>query len=250
MLGFELKRLIKNKELLMSIIAIIIILISNIILESVFYKDNISPNLRLVNLYNSFSQFMFLVFAPILGGLVSNDFNNNSIYFYLNNNISIKKYYFNRIFSFIIMLTSILTVIFFLYYTIFELPLYESFIVFISLLISFNFMVVISGVLSLIFKKKGKTSMMIIFTWFIMSVINIIPIKGIKGKMFLVDNNSYTSYIISNFLGVNGSNINFKNSINVTNTNLFIIFGIGLFWISVYIIITYILLLKDKRNIQ
>lgn len=39
-----------------------------------------------MNLYNSFSQFMFLVFAPILGGLISNDFN-NSIYFYLNNNL-------------------------------------------------------------------------------------------------------------------------------------------------------------------
>lgn len=65
--------------------------------------------------------------------------------------------------------------------------------------------------------------------------------------MFIVDNNSYTSYIMSNFLVGNVSN--FKDSICVTNDNLLNLFGIGVFWIIVYGIITHVLLLKEKGKI-
>lgn len=248
MLKFELKRLLRNKDIYVIIILTLLLIITNLVLENVYYGDQITSNIRLYNLYNTFSQFIFLVFAPVLSGGISKDLENNSIYFYLNNNVSIKKYYLSKLFSYQLIIFIVFLIQFTVYTFVFNIDISKAFYIFIILLLDFYYLISIAFLLSCIIKKHSKTSIMIIFTWFVLSLVNIIPIPLMRGKIFLVDNNSYSSYIISNFLNSFKKSINFKEPINVSSYSLYNLFLVNLSWIIIFNIISYILLLRKYNK--
>lgn len=217
MLAFELKRTIRNKDIYVILILMLLLIITNLILERVYFGTQLDSNIRLNNLYNTFSQFIFLVFAPIFSGIISKDREQNSIYFYLNNNVSIIKYFISKLISYQL----IISFIFFIQYTIyvlaFQIDLHKAIYVFLILLIDFYYLMSISFLLSSIMQKHSSATIMIIFTWFILTLVNIIPFSIMRGRIFLIDNNSYSSYIVSNFLNLFNKSINFKEAITVDN---------------------------------
>ncbi|MFV0342771.1 MAG: hypothetical protein ACK5JH_07730 [Anaerocolumna sp.] len=249
MFDFEFKRLIRNKDIFVIIISMMLLVVTNLVLENVYYGEQINSNIRLYNLYNTFSQFIFLVFAPIFGGIISKDIENNSIYFYLNNNVNMKKYCISKLISYQLVIFIVFSMQFAIYALVFNIDFYKAIAIFIILLLDFYYLLSIAFLLSCIMKKHSKTSIMIIFTWFVLSLVNIIPFPLIRGKIFLIDNNSYTSYIISNYLGLFEKSINFKEPLNIGNNNLFVLFLVNMIWIIIFNLISYMLLLKKYNRV-
>lgn len=230
----------------MFILSIFLILLSNSVLEYAYYGFEVSSAIQLNNLFNAFSQFMVLTLAPIIGGIISSDLTNNSIKFYNNNSISTIRYFYTRILIFSLMGTLILCV-FFIFHG-FYIRVYNKTDIFVYFLILLNFYIVVSigGLFSLIYKKRGKVTVAMVFYWFIMCLINIIPIPYLKGKLFTLDSNSFISHVISNMLGLKITNINFNSALNINNKLLANVILICLFWLVFYNTLTFILLRRKE----
>lgn len=249
MMLFEIKRFIRNKDVFFILVTIVVVFIFNFVLEKVFYNNEIGSSVRLGNLYNSFAQFIFLAFSPILGTLIAKDYEKNVIAFYYNNGISSGKYFFNRILAFCLIFCTLFTFIFVFYCLILNLNMSNSLLVLLFILQNMIILIGYSGLLGLIVKKRGKTSMLLIFTWFIMCIINIIPVDLIKGKLFAFDSNSYSSYVINNYLGLENTNINFRVVSIINKSNLFEVVSINVLTLILIFIVSFAILYKRKNII-
>ena len=75
-LKFELKRMIRSRVLQLSITLLMLISVLAVILYNIYYADIDDSRYLLLSLYNSFTQFTYLVLAFVFVSVFCKDFQN------------------------------------------------------------------------------------------------------------------------------------------------------------------------------
>ncbi|MFX0549370.1 hypothetical protein ACOAKC_08535 [Hathewaya histolytica] len=250
MIKFEFLRFFKGRKLIFSFISIILILLTNTVLEISLTGINNSNNIRLMHLYSSFSQFFCFAFAPIIGYSIASDFEKNTIVFYSQNGISLLKVFISKFFVYSISIILLLISTISIYNIIFKFELYSLIIVSIHIILNMLYCICVGFLLSLLFKKSSTTTIAMILFYFLAAIINVIPIPFVKGFLTIIDNNSFTEHFISSFLNVGSKSLNFKETITITNSNTLMSIGLCILWILIIFIISIFIVVKEdyKRN--
>lgn len=242
----EFKRLVRGKNFIFILAATILIILTNQMLQTIFYDDQslITNEIRFMNIYNSFSQFSFLVFAPLIGTVIVKDKEDNSIQFYRQMNISLKEYFYTKlsVYSFVILgITNIILIIMEVIY-----PIKPDIFIKILIIINFNLLycIFVGMIISLVSKKSVYGSMGMIFFWFIMTIINVLPIPYVKGYLTVTDNNSYISTYIMSILNIAPNNFFSTTKIE---TSLITAILVEVLWIVILYVVSNRILKTNKH---
>lgn len=249
LLILEIKRFINSKSVLYLLISICLIVVTNVVFEQVFSQDiSVSNSQRLLNIYQSFSQFSFFILAPIIGGLISKDFKNKYIYFYYQNKISLSKYFFTKyvLTSFFVILFLSITLL--IYQLVFPVELATFLLVYLILLLNLMYCITVGLLLSLVFRRKNSGTMAMIFFFFIISIVNLFPIPHIRGFMSVIDTNSFSTAYVHSLLGTISVSLNFPDVIELTNWNLMLSIFLPIAWILLFLTLAKLEIKRMERS--
>lgn len=239
MFNLEIKRFINNRSALYLFISMSLIVLTNVIFEQAFSQDLAHDHAqRLLNVYQSFSQFSFFILAPIIGGMVAKDFENKYMYFYHQNKILLTKYFFVKFILTACFIILFLSAILLIYQFIFPVELSVFFSVYVILSLNLLYCITVGLFLSLCFRRKTAGIMSMIFFFFIVSIVNLIPIPYLKGFMSVIDTNSFSTAYVYKLLGAPSISLNFPDTIELTSANFLLTVFLPVVWIVLFMILT------------
>jgi hypothetical protein len=215
----------------------------NLLLQTIFSGDQVlAVGDVLKNIFDSISQLMFVMFAPLLGYLFGHDIEKKHYLFYNNIGVSFRKYLTLR--RAMISALCILTLsLFLLVYTLFAgFPVADALLVLLFLSLEIIYMINVSASFALITSKFSTTAIILILYPIIMNIVNILPIGPLKGLLFLSDKNSYTEHVFSIYFSSSSGNMNFKDSAPVNASTFLILFCMHIFWIVATSLIVHVLI--------
>lgn len=196
LIKLEFKRFIKNKSMILLICSCVFTTLLSLVLSKIESKGN-----ALTNYYIVLAQFTFIFFIPTIAlyGL-SNDYEKNIYYFYLQNDISLFKIYIVKNIILIFLSIVIYTISTLYYFIVCEITIttntFHIFLLFISIII---YDIQILLFLSIICKKTILCMMSGISFWIFVQIVGLFLKDNaiLSGKISLIDGNScYARYFI------------------------------------------------------
>lgn len=232
-LKFELKRMYRSHILQLSMILLVMIGILGVVLYNIYYRDIENSRYLLLSLYNSFTQFTYLVLAFIFVLVFCKDFQNGVYAWYKQLGISGKKVIIMKFVSLLITVLPIVNISLIIAQICIgnaDIRYFVSIILFTNL----NLIYTISLALFLsVMLKKVIVSTLVMYGMYIVS-------NGLNLCLFGLcnpaDSNSATSYYLAKML--NPLQIHYSlNKIDISSSLLFFIaIAIPLIWILAFIV--------------
>lgn len=243
-LKIENKRFFRSKKPLMLIVGIILILALNYVLETNI-DGEISTNQSILNYYQTFTQFIFIILAIVCGSSISNDVEHHYLYFYKNLGISFNKYVVAKLLVAIIHCSILVLIPFVLIMLNANLAI-NIIITIISITILITIIILLfQTLLSLFFKRNLYSLISLFVSWLVLSIVNIIPL--FKGMISPIDNNSYVHYFISSLLDISSNSVVYQGMLEINNQAYINIFAYLLIIIMI-LVVSITLVLKIKKN--
>lgn len=200
MYKFEFKRIFRGREFAGLLISIVILLTASFV-NTIFVQPMYDGDNSLVlDFYQAVSQLMPMVFAPVIGNYFTKDYENKSLFFYRNQGISTKCYFFTRLTVFILMGTAIDFVICISYLLFRKINIIMAVSVSLVIVLAFIYTTVLISLLAICSKKRMFTIIGAIAGTIIVSLVNILPIPYLKGNWFLLDFNSHVAGNMEEFI--------------------------------------------------
>lgn len=224
-LGFELKRLWREKIYIYFVVFFIMIYVLS------FLESN---NIFIVDFYNAFTQLFTLLTIPFISYSLSKDFEDGVDYFYFNNGKKLQNWYIKRVISIMISLIILNIVYQIISKLAFGFTLWESIFLIIVTSCLNIYMILLASIIGISTQKKLESVFSSLIMIFILSTINFINIPYIQGNIFLIDQNSKVTQTIANILN------------SKTNNHLLPI-SIILLW-DIILVFVLFLILKLKEN--
>lgn len=196
-LKIELKRMYRSKSLQLSILLLILIAFLGIILNNIFYAAENDSRLLLLSLYNSFSQFTYLVLAFVFVSVFCKDFQNGVYGWYKQMGYSFEKVAISKFLSLMITVLPILNIIFFIS-QVFSSNENYNFLFTSIVLVNLNiiYIIALSFFLSVIFKKVIISTMVMYGTFVLFNGLNLC----FYGLFNPSDSNSISTYYLGKLI--------------------------------------------------
>lgn len=236
--NFEMKRMLRGKDWIGMILGMIVMIIAAIINSVVVQPMFEGTKSIRYDFYCGVSQLMPFVFAPSMGNFFTKDYEENSEWFYTN--LRIKSIYalVIRIGVILIYGCSIIFLGSFIYLIVENASIMESMEIFLIIGLQFMYLTGLIAMIAYISRKKIVTIVFTIFGTMILSVINVMPLGVLQGKIFLMDGHSLITDNVYRFV-VEGSRKYFS-------MNVVILLG----WICVvYMLYLGIIMNNKKRRV-
>lgn len=213
-LKIENTRFIRSKKPFLLLCGVILILSLNFVLEQNI-DGNVDTNVSVLNYYQTFTQFIYIILAIVCGSSLSSDKEKKYINFYRNIKINSFSLFFSKLiisvfYSVVIVLLPFIFIMIFknLNLTqIFNISLINVGIITIILLFQY--------LISLLFEKNIYALISIFVGWIILNIVNVIPF--LKGMVSPIDNNSYVHHFVSSLLNVESHSLLYEGLLEITN---------------------------------
>lgn len=196
-LKMELKRIYRNYMLQLSIVLIILIAFLGIILNNIYYASRNDSRFLLLSLYNSFTQFIYLVLAFVFVSVFCKDFQNGVYAWYKQLGYSFRKVVISKFLSLFIMVLPILNIVFFLVQIASKNKDVSFFIIsIICANLNIFYIITLSFSLSVIFKKIITTTLMMYGIYVLCNGFNL----WLYGIFNPADSNSVAAYYLGKMI--------------------------------------------------
>lgn len=193
MLKFELKRIIRGREIMGLLVSITILVMASFF-NTIFVQPMYDGDRSLVlDFYQAVSQLMPLVFAPVIGNYFTKDYENKTLFFYRNQGISVRRYFFIRLGVFILVGSMIGFAVCASYLLFRKIDVLMTFSVSFVIILAYIYTVLLISLLAICSKRRMFTIIGAIAGTIVISLINIMPIPYLKGNWFLLDFNSHVA---------------------------------------------------------
>lgn len=193
MLKFELKRIIRGREIMGLLVSITILVMASFF-NTIFVQPMYDGDRSLVlDFYQAVSQLMPLVFAPVIGNYFTKDYENKTLFFYRNQGISVRRYFFIRLGVFILVGSMIGFTVCASYLLFRKIDVLMTFSVSFVIILAYIYTVLLISLLAICSKRRMFTIIGAIAGTIVISLINIMPIPYLKGNWFLLDFNSHVA---------------------------------------------------------
>ncbi|WP_026508564.1 hypothetical protein [Butyrivibrio sp. MC2013] len=196
----EIKRFICNKYLLLvfgAFFVLIALSFVNAFLVQGYYSNS---NAFVLDYYNVICQTSPFLMAPILGTFFAKDYEFSIDRFYCNYNISEYRYCFKKLTTSVLVIGIVEILFSMITLQIMGVALKLRIMVSLLLLLDLAYMIIMIDIVSYITRRRMTTIFLTMGVVVIMSIINIIPLGPITGKLFVLDANSYISLLVTDFL--------------------------------------------------
>lgn len=228
----ESKRFCYSKKIWFVLIIGILIIGMNYFLSAQY---DITEDMKALALFNSFTQFSFLLLPTIVATAFNTDFSKGHPQFFAQIGYSKMHYFFAKI--------AIYSSISIVYTVLFSLLSAQAFNVEVMgiLFLNIEFIILLSLLASLIFDNKIYAVLFLYFGFFVGDIANMI--EGIQGYALLPDKNSVSTAYVSQ---IYGATVNLKPGV-VVNAPAFMVL-IGIFSLSLAIILGCMYILFQKKG--
>lgn len=225
LLIFEIKRMIKGKDwigLVVGMVVMILAAIINSIVVQPMFEGSISIQ---YDYYCGISQLMPFVFAPSIGNYLTKDYENNNDFFYKNIGISRKRYYLTR--AIVLMFFGVVIIMLGsgVYFLKEKTDVVHSVGILVILILQYIYTLLLSCLLAFYAKKRIFTIVIIIFGTMILSILNVLPLPLIQGRLFMLDGHSIITENVNAYLTQNDMGC-YWNCIIRLLVWMFVLFGI------------------------
>lgn len=247
LIRFQFQRSIVSKKLVLSFVLLLLIAIAGVVLCEAFYSPLDNSRIGLLSLFNSFTQFFYLVFAFLLVSMFADDIQSGSIILlrymgYSESAVTTSK----LLFSLILFLPSVdvLVLVGALVYSCQD----ASFILTLITLLDLS---VVQVVLTACFFsrliKRTNIATLVMYGWFICSNILNLFLSGLINQ---ADGNSITTYCVTIASGMGKEQPYWSHVCELANEELFFTAVIcNLVWIALLLLLSYAGVIKKRKHV-
>ncbi len=234
----ELKRMYRNHTLQLSVFLLILIAVLGIALNEIYYSSLNDSRLLLLSLYNSFTQFTYLILAFVFISVFCKDFQNGVYIWYKQMGYSFIKVIISKFFALLITVLSTLNIIFILAQLFSNNEDYGFFCIsLVCVNLNIIYIIVLSLFLSIIFKKVIVSTLLMYGMYVLFNGLNL----WLYGIFNPADSNSLTTYYLGRFINASQSHyslskINMSDELlRVSSITIPIIWSIALVIAAIFI---------------
>ena len=196
LLIFEYKRIKKTKTLYLVWILCIVIAVLGMILNEVFNGGNAAPAQKMLSIFNSYTQFSYLILGFLFVSTFTKDNSNGVSFFYKQLGYTYKTQYICKSVVLFLCTVPLINIITLICNFIYKNTDWKYLItMLISITLSHIYIILLASLVSLCFKTTLKT-VLIFYGLFV--IFNILNIFGL-GLINPADGNSITTYCFSNW---------------------------------------------------
>lgn len=244
-LNLEIKRLYRNHTLHMIILLLFLITIVGIGLNKIYYDDLHDSRFLLMSLYNSFTQFTYLVLAFSFVSVFCKDFQNGGYIWYRQQGYSFKTVTIAKFLSLLLITLPVINIILFVTEIISDNHDYNFFSKIIACAnINIVYIVVLAFFLSIIFRKVILATMTMYGIYILCNILNLWG----YGIFNPVDGNSITTYYLGKLINPLQSHYSL-NKIHLSDFQFMLSsIAIPIVWIVFLLFLTIIIQSIKKKN--
>ena len=248
LLHFEFKRFIHSKRIILIIFLLLLIGLSGVALCHAFYSPLQEPKIGLLSLFNSYTQFTFLVLAFLFARYFARDLEDGSMILFVYLGFSKNKILFAKFLLLVIVVLPVIDITMaggYCFYGCNDIAYLGE----VLLLLNLCVLSIVSCALffSSIFKKASITAIAMYAYFLICNVLNLFCF-GLANQ---ADGNSITTYVAAKTSGIINSHPSLSqiSSPFVENIDIFSVL-INVLWVAIFIIATLIINSKSGRKYE
>ena len=239
----ELKRMIRSRILQLSLLLLILIGILGIVLYNVYYGQRNDSRYILLSLYNSYTQFTYLILGFVFISTFCKDFENGVYAWYKQMGYSFQYVSITKLIVLLLTVIPLLNIVFFGSQIVSQNSDYNYYVLCITC-VNFNviYIIILSLFISVVFKKVIQSTLIMYGIYVVFNGINL-PFYGIVNP---ADSNSISSYYLCKILNplqdhLSLSKVSLSDSALCTISIL-----LPLMWIMILLIATTIIIKHRK----
>lgn len=243
-LKLELKRMIRSRVLQLSITLLTLISVLGVILYNIYYADIDDSRHLLLSLYNSFTQFTYLVLAFVFVSVFCKDFQNGVYAWYEQLGVSYSKVTIAKFISILVAVFPLLNIVFIIANLLSGNHDTNYFMLTVFCVnLNIIYIIALALFLSVVFKKIIVSTLVMYGLYIFFNGLNL----WLFGLFNPTDSNSLSSYYLGKLL--NPSQVHYSlNKVDISNSLLcFGAIAIPLVWIFV-LIVSSTLIQKYRRR--
>lgn len=197
LLIFEYKRIKKTKVLYLAWLLCIIIAVVGMVLNRLFYGDTADSSRKMLSIFNSYTQFSYLILGFLFVTTFTKDSLNGITSFYKQIGFSYTKQYFGKMIVLFVCIVPVIALITLICNFIYgNSNLNYLFVLLVAIIMSQVYIMLLAILISLVFKNTVKAVLLFYGLFIIFNILNI----GCFGLINPADSNSILTFCLTNWV--------------------------------------------------